>query len=86
MRIIPRRKRTWLLVLVGVAIVGVSLWMAASEKSEFERRYDRIPLGVSFEEVSSLMEPGSLFSIHKEFLPSHTYARAIGPMTASTSF
>jgi hypothetical protein len=66
-----RRKRVWLLALLVLAIVvGASIWSAATEKSEFGRQYERIPLGVSFEEVSNLMEPGSLFSIHKEFLPS----------------
>jgi hypothetical protein len=56
MRLIPRRKRTWLLVLLGVAIVGAAgIWWSALSKSEFERKYDQLKLGMSYEESTSIV-------------------------------
>jgi hypothetical protein len=55
MRLGPRRKRTWVLVLLGVVIFGVaSIWLAASAKSDFEKAYDGIKVGTPFVEVFAL--------------------------------
>ena len=57
----PRRKRTWLLVLLGVVIVGVaSIWWAASAKSDFERRVGEIELGMSIQEIQVVMKSAQL--------------------------
>jgi hypothetical protein len=54
----PRRKRGWLLVLFGVVIIGpAAVWLVVSAKSEFERRYDRIKIEITIQEVMELMEP-----------------------------
>jgi hypothetical protein len=59
MRLIPRRKRTWLLVLLGVAIVGAAvIWWAASEKSDFEKLYEQIRVGMMSREVGDLVDSG----------------------------
>jgi hypothetical protein len=59
MRLIPRRKRTWVLVLLGVAILGAwAVWWAATAKSDFERTFDQIEVGMSTEEVSAVMSSG----------------------------
>jgi hypothetical protein len=56
MRLIPRRKRTWLLVLLGVAVVGAAaVWWAASEKSNFEQEFDRLRIGMSIPKALALM-------------------------------
>jgi hypothetical protein len=61
MRLIPRRKRTWALVLLGVAIVtSVSLWLeATSYKSDFEREYDRLKIGMTIPETLAVMAHSS---------------------------
>jgi hypothetical protein len=56
MRFIPRRKRTWLLAVLALLIVmGGAIWWAASEKSDFERRFDKIKIGMPNEEAVILM-------------------------------
>ena len=58
MRLFPQRKRTWLLVLLGVAIVSAAaVWWAATVKSDFERRYDRIKIDMTNQDVMDFMEP-----------------------------
>jgi hypothetical protein len=70
MRLVPRRQRTWLIALLGLAVIaGASIWLLASAKSDFEKRFDQIPYGISVEEAMRLMEPDIPFSIHKVFLP-----------------
>ena len=53
-----RRKRGWLLVLFGVAIIGAAVvWLVASAKSDFERRYDWIKVEMTNQDVMEFMEP-----------------------------
>jgi hypothetical protein len=55
---IPRRKRTWVLVLLGVAIVGAAaIWWTASAKSDFEKRFDRIERGMDVDELQAILGP-----------------------------
>jgi len=66
MRLIPRHKRFWLLVLLVVAIVGAAaIWWAASEQSEFERRFELVKLGMKLGETIASMEP----DIHARISP-----------------
>jgi hypothetical protein len=57
MRIIPRRKRTWMLVLLAVAILGAAsiLWTANADKSDFKMRYDRLSVGMTIPEALAVM-------------------------------
>ena len=56
MQLIPRRKRTWLLVLLGIVIVGAAeIWWAATKKSEFEGKFGQIAIGISKEVALQLM-------------------------------
>ena len=58
MQLIPRHKRTWLLVLLGVAIVGaVGIRWVATAKSEFERTFDRIQCGMGANELQAILGP-----------------------------
>jgi hypothetical protein len=53
-----RRKRDWLLALFGVVIIGAAVvWLVASAKSDFERRYDSIKIEMTIQDVMALMEP-----------------------------
>jgi hypothetical protein len=64
MRLIPRHKRSWLLVLLVVAIVdAAAIWWAASEKSEFERRFELVKIGMRLGETIASMEPDILARI-----------------------
>jgi len=59
MRLIPRRKRTWLVVLLSVAIVGAAgMWWVVTAKSDFERRYDQIKGGLNASEARYVIESG----------------------------
>jgi hypothetical protein len=61
MRLIPRRKRIWLLALLSVALVGLaSIWWATSEKSDFEKLYDEIKVGMTVSEAGWLLQNDSL--------------------------
>jgi hypothetical protein len=61
MRLIPRRKRIWLLALLSVALVGLaSIWWATSEKSDFEKLYDEIKVGMTLSEAGWLLQNDSL--------------------------
>jgi hypothetical protein len=56
MRLIPRRKRTWQLVLVVVAIAGAAtMWQAVTAKSDFERNFDLAETGMTSQEVAKVI-------------------------------
>lgn len=78
MRLIPRRKRTWLLVLVTLAVVFcAATWWVGTEKSDFERKFDQIEIGMTFEEVATLMSSTAI----REDFPIR-YSAAAGLMAA----
>jgi hypothetical protein len=63
MRFIPRRKRTWLLVLLGVLIVGATgCWWTATAKSEFERKFDQVKAGMTIEEATEILGSDGLWT------------------------
>jgi hypothetical protein len=58
MRLIPRRKRTWLLaVLALLVIAGGPIWWVATEKSDLERFHDRVDIGISIQEFTAIKHP-----------------------------
>ena len=65
MRLIPRRKRTWLLAALALLVVaGVAVWWVATAKSEFERQFDNLkmmeivsPHLVEIQEIKSISTP-----------------------------
>jgi hypothetical protein len=57
MPLFPRRKRIWLLATLALlVIVGTSLWWIVTAKSEFERHFDRVTIGMSIQEACAVME------------------------------
>jgi hypothetical protein len=44
-RLFQRRKRTSTLAALVLLVMGTAVWWVATEKSDFERRFDRIELG-----------------------------------------
>jgi hypothetical protein len=58
MRLIPRRKGAWALVLFAVAFLGVAgILLVALTKSDLERRFDQIMPGMSLSEAKSIIGP-----------------------------
>jgi hypothetical protein len=52
-----RRKRALLFALLGVVIVGsAATWWAALEKSDFEKQYEQIKVGIMSPEVQILID------------------------------
>jgi hypothetical protein len=81
MRLIPRRKRTCLLVLLGVIIVGAAgIWWAATAKSDFERRFGRVELGMTSQEVANVLNQEKVAMSPGYFGPNGNARVAFGVM------
>jgi hypothetical protein len=56
-----RRRRVLLLALLMLVLVaGVLAWWAATTKSDFEKQYDRLELGMTYVEVRTVMRADQL--------------------------
>jgi hypothetical protein len=67
MRITLRRKRSCLFALLALAaVVLVSIWPAASAKSDLELRFNQIKIGITYPEVMAVIEADRMVEVSHE--------------------
>jgi hypothetical protein len=64
MRLFPQRKLAWARVMLGAAIVVAgSILLITSQKSDFERLYDQIKVGIPIQDLMNVMGQERLASV-----------------------